>query len=144
MGLLGDRQKDVEALVKSLGFEVNGNFILAYRRMNTPAKVATNLLLRVPSIGTNLVEKQYLIIFSADKLAIHRMKKDGETTIMSVHDIKEFNYRDGANNSIVFEFNYQNEKFSFYTYKDFSFRMKYIAENLNQLIASHFLGYTKA
>lgn len=143
MGILGDSRNDVEALVQSLGYPVDGNFILAYQRMNTGAKLAANILLRVPSMGTNLVEKQYLVIFSLNNLVLHRLKKNGETQVIPANEITDFQYRDGANNSIVFEFKYGGASFSFYSYKDFSFRLKYIANNLAQLMSSRFLGYAK-
>ncbi|WP_407894802.1 hypothetical protein [Lacticaseibacillus sp. N501-2] len=144
MGIFGDSRKGVEALVQSLGYDLDGNFILAYHRMNNVAKVAVNILFRVPSMGTSAVEKQYLVIFSPERLVLHQMSKNGETRVLQAQDIEDFHYRDGANHSLVFEFRYHDEAFSFYTYQDFSFKLKYIGDNVAQLVASDFLGYAKA
>lgn len=144
MSFLGENKEQMEAIVRQLGYEPDGNFLLAYNRMSTGAKVAVNIFLQQPWIGTGIAEKQHLIIFTPDKIVVHRLKKNGATTIYPASEITNFTVRDGANKSTVFEFTHGTDKLSFYSYKDFSVRYKYVAENLAQLTANHFVGYAQA
>jgi hypothetical protein len=141
LGLLTENQQQMEDLVRQLGYEPSHNYLLVFKRMNNGAKVAVNLLLRIPSLGTSLVEKRHLLVFTPRGIVVHRLKKNGITEVCEASKVKNFRVRDGANNSVVIDFDYEGESFSFYSYKDFSMRMKYVAENLAALSANNFMGY---
>lgn len=141
MGLLTENQQQMETLVQQLGYEPSHNYLVVYKRMSSGAKVAAHLLLRIPSLGTSLVEKRYLLVFTSREIVIHCLKKNGATTVCGASEIKNFRTRDGVNNSVVIDFDYHGESFSFYSYKDFSMRMKYAAENLKALSTNSFMGY---
>lgn len=111
--------------------------------MSTSAKVATNILLKLPSLATGIVEKQFILIFTSKELILYRNNKNGETKILNNNEISDFTIRDGMNKSLVIEFIYKNEKFSFYTYKDFSALMQYVADNLVSLQNNNFYGLLK-
>ncbi|WP_390410486.1 hypothetical protein [Lacticaseibacillus jixiensis] len=144
MGILSESQDQMEAIVRALGYEPDGNYLLAYNRLNNVAKTGAWLFFKPPLLDLALAaEKRHVIIFTPEALVIHRLKKNGLTQVFSANEITDFQVRDGANKSIVIDFTHGGNKFSFYTYKDFSMRLKYAANNLVQLSASHFMGYAK-
>lgn len=141
MGVLAESKAQMEAIVRQLGYEPNGNYLLAYNRLNNVAKTGIFLLLQQPWMGLAMTEKAHVIIFTPAVLVIHRLKKNGLTQVFPASEIEDFRVRDGVNHSTVIDFKHGGNAFSFYTYKDFSMRLKYAAENLAQLTASHFMGY---
>lgn len=143
MGILGESKAQMEAIVRQLGYEPDGNYLLAYNRLNNVAKTGAYLLFNPPFLGLAMAEKAHVIIFTPEALIIHRLKKKGLTQVFPAGEIQDFRARDGANHSTVIDFKHGGDAFSFYSYKDFSVRYKYAAENLAQLTANRFMGYAK-
>lgn len=138
---LSNSKQQMEDVVRTLGVEPDANYLLVYNRMNRAAKVAANLLLRTPSTVTGQVEKQHCMVFTPDQIIVRRLTKHPETTLYSASAITNFTYRDGEDDALIIDFDCNNEHLSFYTHKDFTMRMKYIAENLQVLLNNNFLGY---
>ncbi|WP_155288055.1 hypothetical protein [Lacticaseibacillus zhaodongensis] len=140
---MAESKAQMEAIVRQLGYEPDDNYLLAYNRLNNVAKAGIYILLQQPWIGLAMSEKEHVIIFTPEAIVIHRLKKNGQTQVFPANEIENFRVRDGANKSVVIEFTHGSDSFSYYSYKDFSMRNKYVAENLAKLTANNFGGYAK-
>ncbi|WP_179394831.1 hypothetical protein [Lacticaseibacillus absianus] len=140
MGTKIPNEQEMQALVRDLGVEPDGNFLLAQHHNSAGKSIATELL-----GGTYLnarSEQPFAVVFAPDAIITQRLKDD------QVHrypraEVEHFTVRDGAEESVVFDFDWQGEHLSFYANKDASMRLRYVADNLRQLLANDFGHYAQ-
>lgn len=139
MPVLLPNKSEMEERVRALNLQVADNYLLAYHHMSNGKRVVANLMGGRANLITAHYEQAYLVVFT-DKAITTQLLKDGTVASYPRSEISNFTVRDGAEQSLVFDFDAEGKHLSFYAYKDSGARMRYVAQNIEVLLSNHFLG----
>lgn len=137
MGILVQNESQMQDLVRALGVEPEANFL--YARHHNGAGKAFALDLLGPS-ATAASEPAFLLVFTPAEIIAQRLSNQRVHRYARAA-MTNFKVRDGAQNSVVIDFDHAGEHVSFYADMGASMRLQYVADNLAALMANHFLGY---